>query len=344
MKLRPPTLADAEAVAALFNDVSVALYGSPEVSANDVRLWLQAPGFDLERDAVVAEGEDRSVVGYGDLSDASRDGSMIWIDAPTRLGDSETANVILQELEVRAEERLASDGRLKAFVAERNTAYAAVVEARGYALVRHSFRMEADLSYEPATPEWPEGITVRPFRPGEDDERFYEVQEETFADQVDSEPMTYEEWRHWSFRDPFDADLWFLAEEGDELAGILVARSERAGDETVGWVSVLGVRRPWRRRGLGRALLLHSFHALRARGKPRAGLGVDGSNPTGAVQLYEAVGMRVVRRSDHWEKKRRSLRLGSERPSHADDEPVSPDPPSARSRRRTVTDAVVPPS
>jgi mycothiol synthase len=302
MKLRPPMLTDAEAIAALFNGATMALYGSLEVSAKDVRLWLEAPDFDLERDAVVAEAEGGAVVGYGDLSDASRVGRLIWIEAQTRLGDSETADLILQELEARAEHRLAPDGRLKAYVAERNTAYAAVVEARGYALVRHSFRMEADLSGAPAEPRWPEGIIVRDFRPGEDDRRVYEVQEETFADQADSEPMSYEEWRHWSFREPFDPDLWFLAEDGNELAGILLGRSERAGDETLGWVSVLGVRRAWRRRGLGRALLLHSFHALRERGKARAGLGVDGSNPTGAVQLYEAAGMRVVRRNDHWEK------------------------------------------
>jgi mycothiol synthase len=305
MKLRPPMLTDAEVIAGLFNDASVALYESPEVSEKDVRLWLQAPDFDLERDAVVAEAEDGAVVGYGDLSDASRVGRLIWIDAQTRLGDSETAGVILHELEARAERRLAPDGRLKAYVPERNTAYAAVVEVRGYTLARHSFRMEADLSGAPAEPRWPEGITVREFRLGEDDRRVYEVQEETFADQADSEPMTYEEWRHWSFREPFDPDLWFLAEDGDELAGILLGRSERAGDERLGWISVLGVRRRWRRRGLGRALLLHSFHALRERGKPRAGLGVDGSNPTGAVQLYEDVGMRVVRRNDHWEKDRR---------------------------------------
>jgi mycothiol synthase len=302
MKLRPPTLADAEAVAAVLNGVTMALYGSPEVSAKEMRLWFDAPDFDLERDAVVAEADDGSILGYGDLSDPSRVGRVIWIDAQARLGASDVANAILDELEARAEERLAPQGRLKAFVPEKNTAYAAVVEARGYALVRHSFRMEADLSAEPAEPEWPEGIAVREFRPGEDDHRVYEVQEETFADQTDSEPMSYEEWRHWSFREPFDPDLWFLAEDGAELAGILLARSERAGDETLGWVSVLGVRRPWRRRGLGRALLLHSFHALRARGKPRAGLGVDGSNPTGAVRLYEAAGMRVVRRNDHWEK------------------------------------------
>jgi mycothiol synthase len=304
VKLRPPTLADAPAIAETFNEVSVSLYGSSEVSADEVRLWLEAPDFDLEHDAVVAEVDDGAVVGYGDLSDPSRVGRLIWIDAQTLLGATGVAPALLDELEPRAEERLAPDGRLKAYVAERNTALAAVVEARGYEVVRHSFRMEADLSSQPAEPEWPVGIAVREFRPGEDDRRVYEVQEETFADQTDSEPLTYEEWRHWSFREPFDPDLWFLAEEGDELVGILLARSERGGDETLGWVSVLGVRRHWRRRGLGRALLLHSFHALGAKGKPRVGLGVDGSNPTGAVQLYEAAGMRVVRRFDHWEKRR----------------------------------------
>ena len=316
MKLRPPTLADAPEIGEAFNEVSVSLYGAPEVSADEVRLWLAAPDFDLERDAVVAEAEDGSLVAYGDLSDPSRVGHLIWIDVQGRLGATGVLPALLDELEPRAGDRLAPDGRLKAYVAEKNTPLAALFEARGYALVRHSFRMEADLSSEPAEPQWPEGIAVREFRAGEDDRRVYEVQEETFADQTDSEPSTYEEWRHWSFREPFDADLWFLAEDGDELAGILLARSERGGDETLGWVSVLAVRRPWRRRGLGRALLLHSFRALRAKGKPRAGLGVDGSNPTGAVQLYRAAGMRVVRRFDHWEKEQR------------------------RSRHRTVTGAV----
>ena len=124
----------------------------------------------------------------------------------------------------------------------------------------------------------------------------------TAADQHESTPLTYEEWRHWSFGGAFDADLWFLAEDGSELAGILIARPERGGDDTLGWISVLGVRRPWRRRGLGRALLLHAFGELRRRGKLRAGLGVDGASPTGAVRLYENAGMRVVRRNDHWEK------------------------------------------
>jgi ribosomal protein S18 acetylase RimI-like enzyme len=67
-------------------------------------------------------------------------------------------------------------------------------------------------------------------------------------------------------------------------------------------VNVLGVRRPWRRRGLALALLLHSFHELEARGMDRVALGVDAESLTGAVRLYEKAGMRVVRQSDTWEK------------------------------------------
>jgi mycothiol synthase len=303
VNLRAPTVADAAEIAAAMNELGVALHGGVEVSADEVRLWLEAPDFDPEQDAVVAEAGDGSIAAYGDATDPSREGRLIWVDVSVRPGvPEEFGAAVLDELELRADARLAPGGRLKAFAHEHDTVLAALLRARGYRVVRHSFRMEADLAEEPVAPGWPEGIAVRTFRPGEDDQRVYEVQEETFADQADHEPLTYEEWRHWNFRESFDPTLWFLAEEEGELAGILLGWGERGGDTTLGWVSVLGVRRPWRRRGLGRALLLHAFRELRARGKARTGLGVDGSNPTGAVRLYEQAGMRVVRRYDHWEK------------------------------------------
>lgn len=68
------------------------------------------------------------------------------------------------------------------------------------------------------------------------------------------------------------------------------------------WINVLGVRRPWRRRGVARALLLHAFAEFRGRGKRGAGLGVDGLNTTGAVRLYEQAGMHVARRYDQYKK------------------------------------------
>ena len=91
-----------------------------------------------------------------------------------------------------------------------------------------------------------------------------------------------------------------FAEEDGELAGF--AMCSRRGGTRTGHVHVLGVRRPWRRRGLGTALLLHSFRGLRARGCARARLMVDGESLTGAVRLYEQAGMHVARRSERWSK------------------------------------------
>jgi mycothiol synthase len=302
MSLRSPTVADAPAIAEALNQLGRSLHGGSEASEDDVRLWLEAPGFDPERDAVVALDETGRIVAYADLS-VSQEGRLIWLDVTLRPGTpEELGDALLGAIEDRALSGLAPGGRLKAYVHERDAPLGRLLEARGYGLVRHSFRMEADLGTEPGAPAWPNGLEVRTFAPGADDRRVYEVQEETFADQLDNEPLSYEEWRHWSFREPFDPGLWFLAEAADELVGICLARGERAGDETVGWISVLGVRRPWRRRGVAQALLLHAFAELRGRGKARVGLGVDGSNPTGAVALYERVGMYAARRYDHWQR------------------------------------------
>ena len=303
MKLRPPTFDDVPGIAAVTNGLMVSLYGRPEMSEAEVRLMFEAADFDPAEDAVVAVEDDGAIVGYGDVADPSGEGRSIWIVVDVLPGSDEAVRgALLDAMEEKARPRQAPGGGAKVYLPSRDEATASLLAERGYEVTRHSFRMEADLRPEPEPPVWPDGIAVRTFRPGSDDEAVYEAQEETFADQYEAHPQTYEDWRHWSFREPFDADLWFLAEDGGELAGILLARGERGGDDTLGWISVLGVRRPWRRRGLGRALLLHAFGELRRRGKPRAGLGVDGESPTGAVRLYERAGMRVVRRNDHWEK------------------------------------------
>jgi GNAT superfamily N-acetyltransferase len=109
----------------------------------------------------------------------------------------------------------------------------------------------------------------------------------------------------------FDQRLWFLAIDGEEIAGIALCFPCAWDDPDVGWVGTLGVRRPWRRRGLGEALLRHAFLEFRKLGKRRAGLAVDSQNLTGATRLYEKVGLRSVpsRQYDLYEKE---LRTGKE--------------------------------
>jgi mycothiol synthase len=279
--MRPPEPDDAPAVLALVER------HSPEPVD---MVWLERewsePGFDLQADARLTEDAFVSVW------DAR---GKAWV---TLEGDP--TSELLEWAEHRAREKGLT--RVLAGGWEAHDSVKTLLERAGYAQVRHSWRMRVALDEVAEEPVWPDGVTVRSFRPG-DERAFYELHQETFEDHWEhTEPDPYDEWAHWMLEPPmFDPDLWFIAEEDGEPAAIEInhARPELPG---VGWVGILGVHRARRRRGLGRALLLHAFHEFRARGFREVGLGVDAASLTGATRLYESVGMRVTAQFDIYEK------------------------------------------
>jgi len=130
-------------------------------------------------------------------------------------------------------------------------------------------------------------LEVRTFRPGEDERAVFEAVEDAFADVWGRPRGTFE--RFLSMTKGLDPSLWFLATGDGEIAGVLLAKTV-AGE---GWVDVVGVRRPWRRRGLGLALLRHAFGEYRRRGVRRVELSVDAGSVTGAPRLYGRAGMQT---------------------------------------------------
>jgi len=121
----------------------------------------------------------------------------------------------------------------------------------------------------------------------------YEAIDEAFRDHYRPTKLDFEEWKTLRYeREDLDVGLWWVAWDGDQVAGSVLAFAMPRG----AYIDELGVRRPWRGRGLGRALLLHSFGALYERGLRRMYLGVDSTNPTGAMRVYESAGMRPSRR------------------------------------------------
>ena len=88
-------------------------------------------------------------------------------------------------------------------------------------------------------------------------------------------------------------ELFFLAMDGDEIAGLINAQERYDMSSELGWIPMLGVRKPFRKRGLGQALLLTVFRALHERGVERVGLTVDSQNRSGATRLYERAGMQI---------------------------------------------------
>jgi mycothiol synthase len=279
---------DADAVAALFVE---AFGDARRMDGGEIREWLRNEALKPENLRVLED--DGTVVGYVDL----------WIEPPTM--DVDAASVDRwDELFDWAEGQAPAAGveRVRTFFVEGHP-LGALVGARGYRNVRASYTMEIDLGDElPPDADAIAGIELRPYRSGTDERATYEAQEEAFQDHWDHTPQTFETWREFGIKQTnFDPSLWLLAWDGEEVVGLSLNFLERSGDPGYGEVGTVGVRRAWRRRGIGEALLRRSFRELHARGQRRVRLSVDAESLTGATRLYERVGMRVIRQSNTWQ-------------------------------------------
>jgi mycothiol synthase len=207
---------------------------------------------------------------------------------------------MLEAIEQRATTK-EPDKKLWGYSSAADAPLVELFERTGYRRARHSFHMRIDLDGDQSEPEWPDGVSVRAMREGEE-RRVYEAQMASFADTWMFAPDPYDSWLHWMVEEPsFDRSLWFVAEQDGELAGIILSRAPE-NEPGLGWVRILGVVPEYRQRGLGQALLQHTFAEFARRGFTAVGLGVDAENPTGAVRVYERAGMRVERTNLVFEK------------------------------------------
>jgi mycothiol synthase len=182
-------------------------------------------------------------------------------------------------------------------------------ESLGYEKIRSSYHMLIEMDAPVPDPVFPEGITLRTYETEADAEALYTAVEDSFKDHFGFVPENPEEglkrFKHFWLGEGTDTSLLFMAMDGDQVAGINLCRPHSFDDPEMGWVGTLGVRREYRKRGLGLALLRHSFNEFYRRGKRKVGLGVDAQNLTGALRLYEGAGMHVHQSFDQYEKELR---------------------------------------
>jgi mycothiol synthase len=301
---------DLALVVELCNAAAIDEYGVPDVDERLIRASYQFPGFTPERDSLLMLDAAGEAAGLGEFYDNEEEhvSPFFYVRVRPDLVDSTVPDQILAWVAGRAPENLplAVDGTRVAMhssVAAVNAGMMAAHERAGWRPERTSWTMEIDLLELEVPPhEWPEGITLRTADLERDAHAIHAAENDAFSDHYGFLASSFEDW--WHFRVRFfvpEPDLWFLAMDGDEIVGMALCSSQRIGQPDLGWVSTLGVRRPWRRRGLGLAILRHAFHELQQRGKPRAGLGVDAQSLTGATRLYERAGMRVVREAREYE-------------------------------------------
>jgi mycothiol synthase len=285
LSLRRATVADAPAINDLITAADVAVQGWSESSESELLSWWRM--MDLEQNSWVLHAGDgiaAYAVGFVHGETFELDGFV----HPARLGEGLGAWLV-EHAEERAREL--SLPRLYAWSLAADTPAHRLFEQFGMRELRRFYRMLIELDAEPAPAELPDGLRFDTFEL-EDAREFHAALSDAFTDEWNFVHSPFDEW--WQLRaeaPDFDPTLWFIVRDGDEMAAVARCEPDRSG---AGFVGAIGVRRPWRRRGVGLALLGHIFGEFYRRGQPRIALGVDAENPTGATRLYERAGMHVA--------------------------------------------------
>lgn len=199
-------------------------------------------------------------------------------------------------------------GFLEGFANQETTGITALFEKNGYRPARYFVIMvRPDLENIPEFP-LPDGLEIRPVLP-EHYRLIWEADMEAFRDHWGYSPPTEDDYQAWlSDRTIFQPDLWQIAwdKKTNEIAGqvrtfINTAENEKYNRKR-GYTEFISVRRPWRKRGLARALIIRSLRAQRDRGMTESALGADSENISGATRVYEDCGFRITKRNTLYRK------------------------------------------
>ncbi len=311
--LRPPILDDAEGIAELMNAHMYHLVNRTDYTPASVKSMLSEPSIDMNRDIRLIVNNEQKVIAY----------LAIWNHPPYVNSDFQVAispdvedqlyrQVLMEWGENLAQENLkrAPEDALVAMMywcQSTDTSAIADLEARGYQHIRSNYRMSIDLAQEIPEPIWPENIVVKPFPEINDLRQVYRATDEIFRDHwgyvEQDEEIGFQDFKNWTESyEHIDPTYWYLAMDGDEIAGVSLCFPTVVGDNTEGHVDMLGVKASYRRQGIALALLYHSFRELQKLGRHKVTLVVDATNLSGATRLYKRAGMEIIEQGMSWEK------------------------------------------
>jgi mycothiol synthase len=281
----------------------------------DLQREFDDPWSNAEIDSLAAFTVDGQLAGYAHTFQNPQPENEVRCHLAVEVHPAQRANGLADALLDWAEER----GRQRVVLTSNEAAHVlrygiqdtqakqqAQLEQRGFNIVRYFYHMQRDLSEPIAPVQLPGDLALRVYAP-ELSDALHAAFNEAFRDHWSFDPVTAEDWRIFFVgRSSFRPDLTYVVMDGDEVAGFSlngVSPDENARHgRSDGWVEVLAVRRPWRKRGVATALLCASLHAFKAEGLQHAMLGVDTQNLSGALRVYEGVGFKPIKRFIQFEK------------------------------------------
>ncbi|OLB77190.1 MAG: hypothetical protein AUI14_16805 [Actinobacteria bacterium 13_2_20CM_2_71_6] len=288
---RPARADDAYPICGLIAACERDLDGKAEVDADDIVADLARPALDLARDTVLVHDAAGDLVAWAQVFKGKRGEADVRPDHRGRgIGGWLLAWTEAQAREVGAE-------RVGQTFTDNNRAAAELFQAHGYAPKDTAWILEIALSAEPAVPELP-GITIRTYQPG-DDREVHRLIDDAFCEWPGRDPCPFEEWVPLSIgRETFAPALSPLALDGSRIVGAVLSLDFQ--DEHEGYLHQVATHRDYRNRGIARALLYHAFAGFYRLGRRSCVLSTN--SYTGALSLYERVGMRIRRSYTHYAK------------------------------------------
>jgi len=325
--IRPYRDGDLPSIVTLLNTADAVDKLDEGTSEEELFSKFQNPSSDPARQVIVVDGprlpgmSTDSLLGYGrinfqdDLKASERVyGTPRVIVHPAARGRGLEEAVARRLLEMARDNERRTDlphmrkARVRAFVREQNTTTRSLWEGFGLRPTRQFWDMARSLHDPIDEPQCIDGVNIRNFRRPQDYEPARIAYNLAFTDHWDNLAESEDEWNYYMSTPSVKPDLSWVAEVEDEpgtIAGLCICTiydSENLrGCRREGWIAELGTIRERRRKGLGRALLLHGLHSLRSAGLETALLGVDSQSLTGAQRLYESVGFRIRDRDLQYE-------------------------------------------
>jgi mycothiol synthase len=320
---RPVQMEDVQVVVDLSNAYSQALLGIDQETVDSTLHWWNGQEFHIETDTRLVLTQEGQAAGYIEFIDLAEPHVHLasWACVhPDHKGRGIGA-YLLAWLEERARQSLGRSPE-GSRVTLLQSQYEVDQDCRplfisaGFTPVRTLWNMRIDMEAAPPAPEQPQGIFIRSVRVGQEEREVARTLQDSFKDHWSTVEEYFENYyarfmEQAGSRENYDPSLWFVAMAGEEIAGAIICRPHVPEDVGQGFVNMLGVRRSWRKQGLGLALLRHAFGEFYRRGTRKVSLMVDSDSLTGASKLYRRAGMQVMRSRVIFEKELRpGIELG----------------------------------
>lgn len=302
LRWRPASIDDVDEVTALYKRMANADHPAWSETRDEVAAEFGHPWVDLTQDSLLAHSEDGELVAFGQVIRPPAQETLVRSILFGGVDPAHRGRTIGRQLlgwqYSRALQQLASSdkplpGWVMAHADERNQGAQRLYRRFELTPARYFVKLERDVADPIEQVGVPDGVSIVPYAP-DLSEAVRRAKNAAFQDHWGSQPATEEQWRRDLDLPVFRPDLSFVAVVQGEVVGLVISEVYEDDWEAQGfrsgYISLVGVVRDWRRRGIAPALLGRVLEAYREVWLEKAILDVDTDNPTGALRLYTGMG------------------------------------------------------